>query len=317
MLQLSKTKDERHFTKWNHRIEEWSYNKFQSLEPYEINRDTEQRLKKVTSLLEKKYYPTHSEVAVGRIVKPWGRYKQNDLVRLNGNTRAHVLKLRPDLIPPVPYKVAVYDIHCKEDGDELYYTIDSDKSVENSMDKCTGLLREKDYEAMSNMIKRGKYKTAVEYASRYGYNELGQYLQTLPFKAQTDFFWDEIKFVDRQHIDKMPRYNGSIFASTLLVCKKYGINNERISDLIYNLFNGITTVNDGSDVDGAHYIYYDLFTEYGRLWKTSSRTYAQEQIGKILFGMDAFIRNEILNKKKVKKMKEEDFRKFYQFYLID
>ena len=309
------TKDKREYTKWNSRQEEWSYNKFQNMEPYEINRRTDERVKKVINLLADKYLPTHSEIAVGRIVNPWGRYKQNDMIRLNGNTRAHALQLRPDLIPPVPFKVNIYDIHSKEEGDNLYYSFDSDKSVETTNDKCTGLLRERDYEAMSNLIIKGKYKGAIDRASYYAEDDFKQSIRNVPFKEQLDFFWDDLRFLDTKFIDRLPRYSNCTFTALLMVSKKYGVENPMISLLIDNLFNGVTTFNDGVNVDGAHHIYYDLYSEFGPLWTTTSRNHFPEIIGKILFSMDAFINGQSLNKKTLKKMKVIDYRKYYQFYL--
>lgn len=315
MLESKQINDKRQYTKWNSRYEEWSYNKFANLAPYEINRRTEDRVKKVIKILKDRYLPTHSQIAVGRIVTPWGRYNQNDYVRLNGNTRALAMEREPSLIPGVPFEVNIIDIHSKEEGDALYYSYDSPNAVETSNDKCTGLLREKDYEAMSTIIIKGKYKTSVEKAGYYAIDEFGQYVQKISFKEQLDYFWDEICFLDTKHIDKLPRYTANTFSALLMICKKYGVDNPRINLLIDNLFNGITTTNDGLNVDGAHHIYYDLYSQLGKVWGSTSRGLSKEIIGMILYDMDAFIKNETLNKKTLKKMKVEDYKRFYQFYL--
>jgi hypothetical protein len=317
MSESKQIKNSKEYTKWNSRYELWSYNKFQSLEPYEINRRTEERVNKVIKVLKERYLPTHSQIAVGRIVNPWGRYKQNDLVRLNGNTRDAAMKMDSSLIPEVPFEVNIIDIHSKVEGDALYYSYDSPNAVETSSDKCTGLLREKDYEALSAIIIKGKYKTSVEKAGKYSINDRGQYVQKMDFKEQLDYFWDEIRYLDTKHIDKLPRYTSNTFSALLMICKKYGVNHPRVDLLIDNLFNGVTTTNDGVNVDGAHHIYYDLYSELGRMWSTTSRSFCMEIIGKILFDMDAFIKNETINKKNLKKLKVEDHRKFYQFYLLN
>jgi len=317
MLESKQTKNIKDYTKWNSRYEHWSYNKFNSIEPYHINRRTEDRVKKVMKILRDGYVPGHSQVTVGRIINPFGKYKKNDLVCLNGNTRAHAMRLDSSLIPPVPFQVNIIDIHSEEEGDKTYYTYDSQDSVETSNDKCTGLLRQRDYVAMSNVILKGKYKTSLEKAGKYAEDVFGKPVRNFLFKEQLDYFWDELCYLDTKHIDRLPRYTANTFASLLMVCKKYGVDNPRIDLLIHNLFNGVTTFNDGVNMDGAHHIYYDLYSELGQLWASTSRVMSMEIIGRILMDMEAFINNENLNKKKLKKLKVTDYRKYYQYYLLN
>lgn len=317
MLEFKQANSINQYTKWSSRYELWSYEDFKSLEPYEINRNTEDRVHKVMKLLRKKYLPTHSQVAVGRIVTPWGKYKKNDLVRLNGNTRALAMEIDSSLIPAVPFEVNILDIYGKEEGDDLYYSYDSQDSVETSNDKCTGLLRERDYEAVSKIISKGKYKTSVEKAGKYAEFGPNEFVREKTFKEQLDYFWDEVCYLDTKHIDKLPRYTANTFTALLMICKKYGVDNPRIETLIHNLFKGITTTNDGVNVDGAHHIYFDLYSELGPLWASTSRSICMELIGRILIDMDAFINDQTLNKKKLKKLKVADYRKYYQFYLLN
>lgn len=296
------------------RQELWSYEKFGNLEPYEKNREIERRIGKVVKNLSEKYLATHSMVIVGRAIKPFGRYKIGDYFRLDGNARAEVFKLRPDLIPEKPFIVTIIDFDNKEDADAHYLSIDSSDSVETTSDKFTGLLRERDYEAMSKIIKKGKFKVSLDNACRYGHNDDGLYLQTAQIDKKLDFFFDELIYVDQFGLDGIERYSAHILTVFLLIAKKYGVDNERFNLLIENYKNGVTTINDGHEVDGVHYVYNDLYSRNPKLFRLNSRTVAGGIICQILYAFNKFMMNETIRRGS-RLPAEKRLVELYQFYL--
>lgn len=302
--------------KFNLRTESWSYDEFAKLDPYMMNRDVEPRVSKVVKTLSRKYLPIHSVVTVGVAVNAFGKYKKGEMFRLDGNTRAEAFKVRPELIPNVPFNVIMMDIENKTEADEIYYGIDSSDSVETSSHKITGFLREREYDAVSKVIKSGKFKTALDNACRYGHNNEGVYLQTAPFNLKLDHFWNELTFLDNTGIlnptDK--RVSANVMTSLLLICKKYGTDNDRVNILIDNFKNGITVTNDISQVDGVHYVLNDLFRDYMLVWKTTGFNNSLPLICKILNSLDKFVLNETI-KKPIKTLSDKKLAEFYQNYL--
>jgi hypothetical protein len=304
--------------KYNLRTESWSYEKFAKLEPYVRNRDVEPRIPKVVKLLAKKYIPTHSIVIVGNVTKPFAKYKKGDKFRLDGNTRAEAFKIRPELIPEVPFHVIMMDVSSKEEADEIYYAIDSSDSVETSSHKITGYLREREYTALSKTIKEGKFKTALDNACRYGHNNDGLYLQTAPFEDKLDFFWNELIHIDKWKLGNMDnrsktKMSANVLTSLLLVAKKYGVNHKRFDLLIENFKNELTVTNNSTEVDGVHYVNTTLFTKNALVWKNTGRTNAFTLIHSILYSFDKFILNENI-KKGSKLPNEKKLTEFYQNY---
>jgi len=298
------------------RQELWPYERFDKLAPYELNRDIEHRVGKVVKLLAEKYLVTHSMVVVGRAIKPFGRYNTNDYFRLDGTTRAEAYRLRPDLIPNKPFLVTVIDFDNKEDADAHYYSIDSSYSVETSSDKVTGYLRERDYNAMSRIIQKGRFKVSLDNACRYGHNEDGLYLQTAPFNKKLDYFWDEITYIDSLGLDDIERYSAHILTVFLLIAKKYGVHNERFNLLVENYKNGVTTINDGREVDGVHFVYNDVYSKNIKMFKLNNRSVSGGLICQILFAFNKFMMNDTI-KRNTRFPSERRLAELYQFYLTE
>jgi len=296
------------------RQELWPYERFDKLAPYELNRDIEHRVGKVVKLLAEKYLITHSMVVVGRAIKPFGRYNTNDYFRLDGTTRAEAYRLRPDLVPNKPFLVTVIDFDNKEDADAHYYSIDSSYSVETSSDKVTGYLRERDYNAMSRIIQKGRFKVSLDNACRYGHNEDGLYLQTAPFNKKLDYFWDEITYIDSLGLDDIERYSAHILTVFLLIAKKYGVHNERFNLLVENYKNGVTTINDGREVDGVHFVYNDVYSKNIKMFKLNNRSVSGGLICQILFAFNKFMMNDTI-KRNTRFPSERRLAELYQFYL--
>jgi hypothetical protein len=316
------------FMKYNRRREEWSMDKFLNVPPYEINREVEHRVKKVSKNLSSGFIPGHVEVKIGRAMTSFGRYKKGDLFRLDGNTRAEVWTKFPNLIPPVNLDVTIYDFHSKEEADKSYYSIDSYESVETSSDKMTGLLREMDYNALTDTVKKGRFKSILNLACRYGYdhdnldkNGRPLYLQTADIKDQLRFFKNELFALDNmgKSLDgkNNPKISMNVVASFLMIGKKYGINNPRFIELVNNYINEITEINDSSDVDGVHYVLTTLYTKNKNIWKYNGySSYAKgltPVICEILFAFDCFMNHQNLPKTK-KILSDSKLFSFWQNY---
>lgn len=295
--------------------ENWSYSKLSMLPAYNRNRKIEHRVPKLTKILKKGFVPTQAEIAVGIAVNPFGGYKKGDKFILNGNTRMLIYKSNPELIPPIPFDVKVYECTDYDQTYELYTSFDSSDSVETASDKITGYLREKGYEPVSKVISAGKFKTALNITAMYGTNNEGIYLQTLNFSDKLSYFWNELVYLDQSNLNLFgKRYSGNLLGSLFLITKKYGVKNKRLALLIKNLQNGVTTINDGYEIDGVHYIYNDLYLNNLKQWKSTSYSNYQTACSQILYCLDKFMKDETLKKEDIRKLKGNKLFEFYQYY---
>lgn len=304
------------YTIFNTRQEKWDVMKFIKLNPYIMNRDIEPRIPKMIARLSEGPKPTHIRVAVGVVKKPFAKYKTGDYFRFDGNTRSESWKVKPELMPNVPLIVDVYEVRSKDDADKIYYDIDSSESVEKSAEKITGQLREKEYVAVSKIIKKGNFKTAVNNACRYVKDVNGKSLSNKEYQKRFDIkldtFWDEIATIDNMNLDMFSknRYSGNVLTALLMVTKKYGIKNDRLRLLFENYAESISTINNGTSMDGVHFVSNVVFAEYSTMWTATGFSNARIVISKILYGFDKFMRNETIPKK----LKNKKFLEFYENY---
>jgi hypothetical protein len=306
------------FKKYKTTKTEWSFDKVSSIKPYNRNRDVLPRVPKVTKILEESYTPTQSEYKVGLAVKNFGKYKVGDMFLLDGNTRTEVYKRRPDLIPPFPMDITIYE--CDDEGEtkRLYGSIDNQVSAEKSNEKITGLHREREFEPVSKIFRQGKYKIALEFAGYYAHNENGVLLQKVDFELLLDYFWDELQFIDSQNLDTFKRMSGAVLVTLLLITKKYGINNPMVHQLIKMYRNGYTTVNNDVEMDGVHYVFNVLYEELALIWTSLSYANAKPLVSAILYGFDCFINYDTIKKKKNGNLlapSKEKLMDRYQFFL--
>lgn len=302
------------YTKFNRRVETWSFEKLSKLEPVTINRDTDPRLVKVMKRLEKKYLPTHSIMFVGRAIEKFGKYKKGDLFRLDGNTRMAIYEIRPDLIPQIQFTVIIFDIDNLEDLKDIYYSIDSMDAVEKSSDKMTGLLRDKMFVPKTPLFKKGQFKRALDVACQYGNSEKGEYLQVSHTSVKLDHYWKEFMFLDKMGIDnKHSRYSPNVLGCFFMIAKKYGVKNQRLEILIENFKNGITTVNNTKSVDGVHHVYHNLYEKRKDTWKLSTWSSSKGLVSPMLYCFDMFMRNENISKT-TKFPSDTNLEEFFQFY---
>jgi hypothetical protein len=306
------------FKEFKTRNEKWSFTELSSYPPYQRNRNVLPRVKKLTKILSSVYSPTQIEYKVGLAVKPFGKYKKGDMFILDGNTRTEVYKRRSDLIPTCNLDVKIYELDNLDDANTLYYSVDSSDAAEKSSEKVTGLHRERDYEALSKVIKKGNYNTALNIACRYAHNDENVYLQTANFEQKLDYYWDEITFLDSCNLDLYKRMSISVLACLLMIIKKYGNDHRGVTNLLNKFRTGTTTINDINEVDGVHYIYNDFYAEKSFMWSQSSYGKSPELVCPILYCFDSFVNGVTIKKKKEHKLlfpKQEQLREFYSFYL--
>jgi len=297
-----------------------SVDEFLYLPPYIMNRDVSSRIDGMVRRLKEGPKPTHLMASIGIALNDFGKYKKGDVFKFDGNTRTEVWKMRPNISPNVPLFVTVYYVSSKEEADAIYYDIDSSQSVEKSNDKVTGLLREREYTAVSSKIRKGTFKTAIMSACEYADNENGICMSAkelnYKFEVKLDFFWNELVAIDQMNLDDLEKYSGNVLAALLLVAKKWGHQNPRFKLLFENLRDGVTTVSTSTEMDGVHFVQNDLYNLIIDSWKDNSYSNAKNVIAPILYGFDMFMKNEnIQKKKKTLPLTPEKFRRFLQEYL--
>lgn len=292
--------------------------KFMKLPAYFRNRDVDQRVSKMSKRLSKGALPTHLIVAVGKATQNFGPYKKGQYFRLDGHTRTDAWKVNPDLIPNVDLFVIVYELDSYDYTLSIYNDIDSVESAEKVNEKISGLLRERNYVAKSDRIKKCTFKTAVINSCRYLHTPEGVYLNGKEFNdkfdVKLDYMWKELTTIDSIGIDSIERYSGNVLTAFLLLAKKYGTSSRRLRTLIDNYKEGITTVNTSLMVDGVHYVYNILYPEYQTVWTQTGFSNSFDLISKILYSFDMFMRNENIVKK-TKFPTNKKLREFYQDYI--
>jgi hypothetical protein len=301
--------------------EVWPTEKFLSIETFEKNRVVEPRIKKLTKLLKSTDNNRLYEVAIGVATKPFNsevsRYKKNDKFCIDGNARAEVWRRNPTLRPDYVC-VKIYDFDTKEKADETYYTFDNTSAAETSSDKLSGLLRERNYVALSEPIRYGKMNTFLKKATRYAHDEDGLYLLTAPINKMLDFHWSELTFLDQyQEIFKKGVKNScNIYSALLMIGKKYGVNHPRYIKLLDNYCNEITETNTKTDMDGVTYVFNTLYGKHKEIWGNNAYSVNKLPLfGKILFAFDSFMNDETIQKGSKITKKEQQFIDYYKnFY---
>jgi hypothetical protein len=290
---------------------------FMDILPYHQNRETETRLSKISCILKTTPLPTQLEVAVGKVTKPFGPYKEGDYFRLNGNTRCEVWMVRPELMPDSVLDVKVYEVNSHEYARTLYDSFDSSDSVETPSQKVTGYLRERNYKPNNNKIKKGSFKTSIINACRYGHDENGVYLNgkeyNNKFDVKLDYYWKELVKIDSFPLNELNKDSGNVMTAFLMILKKYGVNNKKFDLLFNNFKDSITTYSLDDNVDGVNYVFNVLYPQNHLVWTQTGFSNSFTLISKILYGFDMFMRDETICKKD--KQKEKFFRDFYQNYL--
>jgi len=304
-------------------LEVWSVDQFLSVPVFEKNRNLERRIKSLTKKITTNTNERLKEVSVGVATQDFdksvSRYKRGDMFCLDGNCRAEIWRNNPSLCPENVY-VKVYPIVSKTHADETYETFDNSQASETHSDKLSGILREKNYDAMSTIIRYGKMNTFLKKAVRYAQDENGDYLKNQPIEKALDFHLNEISYLDKyQRIFNKKKIKGSpnVYAALLMIGKKYGTNHPRYKMLLDNFCDEVSEINDKENVDGVTYVFNTLYGKYKEIWGNNaySVNHSSPLFGMILFSFESFILNETINKQS-KKIKDGIFMDYYKDFYI-
>jgi len=206
---------------------------FLDLPPVFCQRQTEYRAPKIKKLLREKFFESHLDVAIFE-------YPNGKRVRGNGNTRADIwpgmIKDGESELVPEYVHATIYSIDNDKDAKKLYYTFDSDDSVEKAPDKITGVYRALGLHGKFNNTKiaKGTIGKSLSYAS---FNRVSNAStnQTNWFEIIEDFK-DELLALDKLGPKKV--FDSNIIFASLMMLKQYGTTNKRLIDGLKQLNSG-------------------------------------------------------------------------------
>jgi hypothetical protein len=175
------------------------------------------------------------------------RYPNGEQVIANGNTRSWVWKelMKGKMEHQVPDKVfaTIYDVKNKKEAEDLYYTMDSQSSVEKTNDIITGIYRKLGFlnTLVNQKIKRGYIIKSLEFAAKNKpYFDKDEYRHNKPaaFGKIVLDFKDEILTLDAIN----PKYAGSAFdthitCAALMALNRYATDPVKTQRLISGLQN--------------------------------------------------------------------------------
>tara|TARA_Y100000310_G_scaffold340677_1_gene437289 strand:- start:5235 stop:6197 length:963 start_codon:yes stop_codon:yes gene_type:complete len=201
--------------------------------PVFCQRQTEYRAPKIKKLLEERFFESHLEVAIFE-------YPSGKRVRGNGNTRADIWSAMKEdggfENIPDHVQATVYYVKNDEDAKKLYYTFDSDDSVEKSPDKITGVYRALGLHGKFNNTKiaKGTIGKSLSYAS-FNRESNKPTSQTNWFEIIEDFK-EELLTLDKLGPKKI--FDSNIICASLMMLKQHGTTNKRLIDGLKQLNSG-------------------------------------------------------------------------------
>lgn len=314
-----------------------SVSEFLNLKPVSVQRNELDRFKKTMRVLKEKLLPTHLEVSI--IIPNFEDeyYEFGKPYSINGNTRKYIWTNYPEMRPNRLLNVTIYNANTRKEIDEIYRSIDSQDSVETPKQMIGGIFRDTNSTPISKYIKTGKFSTALRHAyscymgdrSLVNYDK-NSYLE-MKNRKEFEFFKDEIFFLDKFYYEfetdkaKVIKYNfGSVFAALLIICKKYGINNPKVEELVLNLTTGKTICHEGVGGlnDGLSIINQELYEYYQNVlqrWSDVSAGHGPLIIGNLIYCMDAYMNDKLLTIKKAGSkmgivMKDDKAKEYFNKY---
>ena len=195
---------------------------FLSLPPVFCQRQTDFRKPKTKNLLKKRFFQTHLDVAV--FVYPNGKK-----VRGNGNTRAvcwHEFKAEKcEHLVPENVIATFYPVQDDDDAKALYYTFDSDQSVEKAPDKITGVFRALNVSFNTAKIAKGNIGKSLQFCSA-GRESNSIASRGLDWFAIIEDFREELLTLDK--IRPKKHFDANIICAALMMLKRHGVTNRRL-----------------------------------------------------------------------------------------
>ena len=158
----------------------------------------------------------------------------------------------------------------------------------------------------------------------------------LPFDLQISQFIFELEVADNFYFgietlleSHNMMHSGNVLSAFLLAMKKYGLNNDKLMEFMYNFAHQIAKVKAGVNElnDGASIAWGNLYPKYSdrskkenKIWKNSAMGTSSLIIGNLLYCIDAFMEDRLLkiNKQDSRKgivIKDEEAKVYYYDYL--
>tara|TARA_R110002110_G_scaffold215400_1_gene429242 strand:- start:555 stop:1514 length:960 start_codon:yes stop_codon:yes gene_type:complete len=196
---------------------------FLELDPVFCQRQTDFRKAKTKRLLKKKFFASHLDVAVFK-------YPNGEEVRGNGNTRAVCWRefVEEDLAELVPAHVnaTIYLVKNDEEAKQLYYTFDSDESVEKAPDKITGVFRALGLSFNTAKIAKGNIGKSLQYCSA-GRDSHPSSSRRLDWFEIIKDYKQELITIDKLKLKK--HFDSHIICASLMMLKRHGVSNIRLA----------------------------------------------------------------------------------------
>ena len=304
---------------------------FLKTSPVHCQRLIEHRINGITKVLSVKLIPTHLEVSIIKVNFSDNYYQKGHVYSINGNTRKQIWSDNPDMKPDFVY-TTIYFADNRKQVEEIYNSIDSTKSVENTGDKISGLYRANNIEPKSKkFLSRGIGRPLQLAYLCYNNGDSKKTLITeIDNKQEFEFFKDVLSFLDTQYItfnnDKIKTKkfaSSNIMAALLIIGKKYGVNHPRYTLLVHNLFNEIAVRKEGIGGlnDGVSVVWGNLYEKHqNNGWTDASGGGGPLMIGRILYCFDAFMNNtdiSVRNNTSIKGivLNDEKSKEYFKTYI--
>ena len=219
----------------------------------EINRDETRRLKKVNFL--RTHIPSHDEISLFIIPKPFTiELEKGESLRVepgvelsNGNTRREFYTQNPECLPSTDLVANVYYIRTAEEYKKMYYSYDSQDSVEATSDKIQGALSLLNVNVTSTVAKGGNYATALKIA--YGDSKANALTLVSSFKKEIELL-DKVGMFSPQ--DKSLSFQ-TMYALGLVAAKYWGEPNSSYERMVSGLQSLATFRSDDANWSGSNW----------------------------------------------------------------
>lgn len=277
-----------------------SSDEFLKTQPVHCQRLVDHRLRSITKVLSEKLLPTHLEVSLIKVNFTDNYYEKGKSYSINGNTRKEIWSNDSFNKPDFLY-TTYYFANNRKEVEQIYNSIDSSKSVENTGDKISGLYRTYNFTPKSKKFKGRGIGRPLEFAySCFNGGQFQKYsIVEINNTKEFDFFRDELELLDVHYVrfntDKLKSKkfaSSNIMAALLIIGKKYGVNHPRYSLLLDNLFNEIAIRKEGVSGlnDGVSVVWGNLYDKHqDHEWVASDGGGGPKMIAKILYCLDAFM----------------------------
>jgi hypothetical protein len=287
-----------------------SVESFLKTTPVHCQRLEEPRVKPLIKILSEKLLPTHLEVSV--IIPRFSDdyYQSGKPYSIDANTRKVIWSKYDELRPLQNLYVTTYYAESREEIEQIYRSIDSSNSVETKKQILGGLCRSNGFLPESKKVKTGQFVTALRraYTCSTGLNSKLEDTHYYDLSNKTEFnnFIDQIKALDKyissfqKDTFKSKKFaTGPIMAAFLILGKKYGIDNPKFIEMFDSLVNEKVNTHQGVGGlnDGVSVVWMDLYQKHNPIgqWTLSSEGYGPVIIGNILYCLDSYMSDTLLN----------------------